>query len=426
MKKHSFYALLAFAAFFAVLSACGDGDIVDVSSGSSEYAQLMGPQGSLGNLVSDGAFIDDCSKNANYALCQQLRESLTSSSSGSEDGESSSSETDGSEDSSSSVEDVPSSSSADEVPSSSSELASSSSVCNIAACIPIPEYTCSWSPATVVLGGSATININITGDAENCETRAYVEFSIPNALGLHARFAEATIPDGEPIQLSGTVNGDTEGTFTWPTGVWPTGTSAPVIRGSVICSIGGVRRADNKICPLPLAGTPSSSSVVVIPSSSSVVVTQSSSSRPSSSSVAPSSSSRPSSSSVAPSSSSRPSSSSVAPSSSSRPSSSSVAPSSSSVVVTPSSSSTGSGSGPTTINLASGASIPPGNYIVGTSSSQNTCQLTCEGGQCTISGGITASANSGTNGGSFQLNFVGTGTTFTLSGGGTIKVGSCW
>jgi len=249
MKRCSLYMFLSLAAILAVLSACGDGEIVDVSSGSPEYAQIMGPQGSLGNLVSDGAFIDDCSKNANYELCQQLREPPqvipSSSSELGGGGESSSSETGGGEVSSSSIAYVPSSSSNAAVQSSSSAYVPSSTSNCTDNCATVPAFTCTFDKSTVVSGDDVTVNFNITGD-ENCTMGAIVKFDIPNIMGINPCTAQSLLPGGSTIKTSGTISGSCESrTGTWS---WPLSGAVTTVEGAVTCGAGSTQKTETKSC----------------------------------------------------------------------------------------------------------------------------------------------------------------------------------
>jgi len=243
MKRCSLYMFLSLAAILAVLSACGDGEIIDVSSGSPEYAQIMGPQGSLGNLVSDGAFIDDCANNAQYELCQQLKEPpqvIPSSSSEPEHQPSSSSSVPQQPSSSSQTATTPSSSSQTTTPSSSSRTTtpSSSSVAGqpgtIACAVPStgtagssitpPEVTCSgtivnpfnltWTNAPVwsnpVAGSYSNVSVTVSsanqgacsGQTASC-TGSLTVIGVPSSSSV-VPSSSSTGGGSGPSNLNGT------------------------------------------------------------------------------------------------------------------------------------------------------------------------------------------------------------------------------
>jgi len=273
MEKFSYYfGFLGVVAALAIFVACGTGEIVDLAEGSREYTELLGPQGSLGNLTANGAFIDDCSRDADYELCQQLKETPAvissssslispeiSSSSASDSGPSSSSVA--TNQSSSGTVVAPSSSSAAIITQSSSSIAtaqSSSAGCTGSACAPIPAFTCTWAPATVVSGDEATININITGADDGCTKKAYVEFPINNQMGINPCFAKTVVSNDGPVITSGQISGscDYNGQIRNGSWTWPTNGAVTAVKGEVTCGIGASQNSEAKTCAINITTPP--------------------------------------------------------------------------------------------------------------------------------------------------------------------------
>ena len=270
MKKYSLYITLSsFAAFFAILAACGSGEIVDLSEGSTEFNDILGPDGSLSNLTGQGAFIAGCDPANEYELCKQLYSSVskTEPSSSSDapyiPGEHSSSSegpVNPGESSSSTGEIInPGVSSSDgggTPPSSSSSTPppppSSSATCT-ENCATVPSFTCAVNPNNPISGDDATFNVNIVGSSEGCNSRVYAEYSVTNNFGNHVRWAQANIPQGVPVTIAGTIPANVNGD---PSFTWKTSGSIEDIKSDVTCGTGASANTKTEPCNLTVRAAP--------------------------------------------------------------------------------------------------------------------------------------------------------------------------
>ncbi|MDR1831082.1 MAG: hypothetical protein LBQ76_09970 [Candidatus Fibromonas sp.] len=265
MRKFNLYfAFLAIAVVFAILVACGAGEIIDISDPTSpEYKSINDAKV---NLTDDGGLIEHCSgRSQDKEECDEFN-SWDNYSSWEEESSSSSEEWHGGEESSSSSESytptpssaapTPSSSSAPSTTPSSSSTpppAPSSASCTGGNCYQIPAFTCSWTPGTVVSGDNAQVKINYTGSAPpegECSQKAWAV--VKNAMGAVIQTSSAPVALGTDVQTSGTLQGNPSGTFTWPTSG-----SVTDIKGTVTCS-GGGKEANSKdeTCTLSITAPP--------------------------------------------------------------------------------------------------------------------------------------------------------------------------
>ncbi len=176
MKKYKCYlAFLAMIAVFAILASCGEGEIVDLSDGSSDIDKANI------NLIGQGespGFIDDCFKEANKGKdeCAPLYRSSNSvepssssdfeSSSGSGESSSGGEQSSSGGQSSSTGQSSSGGQSSSAAQSSSAGQSSSSSVDPNA--YSVSSFTCAWDKAEIVTGktGSVNITLNPADDVE--------------------------------------------------------------------------------------------------------------------------------------------------------------------------------------------------------------------------------------------------------------------
>jgi hypothetical protein len=228
MKKHCLHiALLALAAFFAFLSACGGEDAENLDGNGWDKIQLA-----INDLVNqDIGPIAECSdENKKKDGCPKygdIDRPSSSSKDNPDDDDSSSSQP---SDSSSSKDDSSSSDDNSYIEPSSPAEASDDEYCPEEASDVPDKFTCGWEPAEVVSGDSAKIKMNIS-DSECEEVKASLEIG-------KFRKGYAYFPVGKRLQTSGTYpDFDANGqALTGATDkVWPMGDSALVVNGRIRC-----------------------------------------------------------------------------------------------------------------------------------------------------------------------------------------------
>jgi len=266
MKNSGLYfVLLALSAVLAILIACGQGDIVDLSDrNSEEFRQIEEVLADLADQNS--GFIDYCAREENKEK-QECKVIFPSSSSVEEKSSSSSEKDDKDKDeSSSSRKEEQSSPSSSAAPSSSSSGGSGGGSSPSSASggnnnyTEVPAFTCSWNPSEIANGGKTQVNIKFNDGAERNDCTKKAWFRLTDAYPADTVFFEL----GKDITASGKLTGKNNSSNTAD---WPKDGALFRIKSTVIC---GAHTKDGDCAPLTIgsAPKPSSSSYVYIPPSS--------------------------------------------------------------------------------------------------------------------------------------------------------------